>query len=156
MLLRGATEADLPGLLDVQEAGARLGLAHIFPQDVYPFPRSEVRARWVREMASPDVDVYVVVRQEGRVEGFAAVRGNQLLHFGTAVETWGTGLAAAVHGELIDRLARAGDPAAWLRVFDQNHRARRFYERMGWTSARRLTRSSFPPHPVLMDYEINL
>nr|BFE69020.1 hypothetical protein GCM10020092_023210 [Actinoplanes digitatis] len=89
MLLRGATEADLPGLLDVQEAGARLGLAHIFPQDVYPFPRSEVRARWVREMASPDVDVYVVVRQEGRVEGFAAVRGNQLLHFGTAVETWG-------------------------------------------------------------------
>jgi RimJ/RimL family protein N-acetyltransferase len=156
MLLRDATTTDLPELVDVQEAGALAGLAHIFPQDVYPFPRSAVQARWAAEIASPAVEVYVVVGHEGRIDGFAAVRGNELLHFGTAVESWGTGLAAAVHGELIERLTRADRPTAWLRVFEQNHRARRFYEKMGWTSTQRRTRSAFAPYPVLLEYEIKL
>ncbi len=81
---------------------------------------------------------------------------NELLHFGTAVSTWGTGLAAAVHSELIERLARSGRPTAWLRVFEQNHRARRFYEKMGWAPTQRLTRSTFAPYPVLIDYETML
>jgi RimJ/RimL family protein N-acetyltransferase len=156
MLLRDATTADLPKLVDVQEAGARAGLAHIFPQDTYPFPRAAVQARWTCEIADPDVEVYVVVRQEATIEGFAAVRANELLHFGTAVDSWGTGLATAVHNELIERLAHAGRPTARLRVFEQNHRARRFYEKMGWTSTQRLTRSTFAPYPVLIDYEISL
>jgi RimJ/RimL family protein N-acetyltransferase len=156
MLLRDATTADLAELVHVQETGALAGLTHIFPQDTYPFPGSAVRARWASEIDSPDVEVYVVVRQEDRIEGFAAVHGNELLHFGTAVESWGTGLAAAVHPELIERLARAGRPTATLRVFEQNHRARRFYEKMGWTSTQRLTRSTFAPYPVLRDYEIGL
>lgn len=155
MLLRAARTADLPELVDVQEAGARAGLAHIFPQDTYPFPRAAVQARWARELADPDIEVYVVVRQE-TVEGFAAVRANELLHFGIAVDSWGTGLATAVHDGLIERLAHAGRPTARLRVFEQNHRARRFYEKLGWTATRRRTRSTFAPYPVLMDYEIRL
>lgn len=155
MFLRDATTADLPELVDVQEAGARVSLAHIFPQDVYPFPRAAVEARWAAEIADPDVEVYVAVRREAAIEGFAAVRDDEILHFGTAVASWGSGLAAAVHDELIERLARAGRPAACLRVFELNHRARRFYEKMGWTSTRRLTRSSFAPHPVLIEYEFS-
>jgi RimJ/RimL family protein N-acetyltransferase len=154
MLLRGAATSDLPELVDVQQEGAQVALAHVFPQDAYPFPRSTVLARWADEIASPDVEVYVVVRQEPRIEGFAALRDNELLHFGTALETWGTGLAAAVHDELVERLALGGRLGAWLRVFEQNHRARRFYEKMGWTSTKRLTRSAFAPFPILMDYEI--
>lgn len=148
--------SDLPALVDVQQAGAEAGLAHIFPQDTYPFPRAAVLARWADEVASPDVEVYVVVRHEPRIEGFAAVRDNELLHFGTARETWGTGLAAAVHDELVERLAAAGNPTARLRVFDENHRARRFYEKMGWTPTKRRTRSTFAPFPVLVEYEIAL
>src|SRR6188508_2087699 len=30
---------DLPAVLDAQEAGGVLGLAEVFPQDRYPFPR---------------------------------------------------------------------------------------------------------------------
>jgi RimJ/RimL family protein N-acetyltransferase len=156
MLLRAATISDLPALLDVQQVGAIAGLAHIFPQEEYPFPRSEVEATWAVEIASPGIDTYVVEPPGGRIEGFAAVRGDELLHFGTAVETWGTGLAAAVHAELVDRLVAAGRPVAWLRVFEENHRARRFYEKMGWAPTPQITRSVFAPYPVLVHYELPL
>jgi RimJ/RimL family protein N-acetyltransferase len=156
MLLRDATPADLPAIVDVQEEGARVALAHIFPQDVHPFPRAAIRERWARHVASPEVGVHVVVRDGRTIDGFAAVRGNELLHFGTAIGTWGTGLAVAVHEELLECLRRAGEPVARLRVFEENHRARRFYEKTGWTPTQRRSRSSFPPHPVLVDYEIAL
>ena len=152
MLLRAAVIPDLPALLDVQEAGAVRALAAIFPQDVHPFPRAALRARWEAELADPDVAVYVVERTAGVIEGFAAVRGDELLHFGTAVATWGTGLAAAAHDELVARFAAAGAASARLRVFAANHRARRFYEKMGWRPADRWSRSSFPPYPVLLEY----
>ncbi|MBM2615052.1 GNAT family N-acetyltransferase [Actinoplanes sp. LDG1-06] len=156
MLLRNATTADLPELVDVQEAGARIALAHVFPQDVHPFPRAAIRGRWASELADPEVEVYVAVRREPTIEGFAAVRVNELLHFGTAVDTWGTGFATTIHSELVQRLARSGRPTAWLRVFEQNHRARRFYEKMGWTPTQRLTRSTYAPYPTLIDYETSL
>src|SRR5918997_519215 len=88
VLLRAATPADLPDLLDLQEAGAVRALAHIFPQDEYPFPRADVAARWAAETADPGIDVWVA-EHDGRLAGFVAVRGDELLHFGTAVGTWG-------------------------------------------------------------------
>jgi hypothetical protein len=67
MLLRDATMADLPELVDVQQTGAQIALAHIFPQDVYPFPCSAVEARWASEIAGADVDVFVVQRTPGPI-----------------------------------------------------------------------------------------
>lgn len=156
MLLRRAVLSDLPDLLDVQQAGAVKGLAHIFRQDLYPFPRAEVHARWESELADPAVDVYVIVDDTGRIAGFAAIRGDELLHFGTAVESWGGGLASAAHDELLVRFAAAGVVRARLRVFEENGRARRFYEKMGWRPTGRLTRTSFAPRPVLVEYELEL
>jgi len=84
------------------------------------------------------------------------VRGDELLHFGTAVETWGSGFAAAAHDQVVRRLAATGSPRAWLRVFEENRRARRFYEKLGWHGTDRTSRSPFPPHPVLVEYELDL
>ena len=156
MLTRAAVPSDLPALLDVQQAGALRALAHIFPQDAFPFPRAAIQARWESEIADPDVDVYVIAPDEGRIEGFAAIRGDELLHFGTAVETWGTGLAMTVHRELVDRLTAAGRTRARLRVFEENRRARRFYEKAGWRCTGRPSRSAFPPYPALVEYEVDL
>lgn len=86
VLLRAAVLADLPALVEVQYAGALQGLTHIFPQDVYPFPRAAIHARWAAEIADPAVDVYVIEPVTGRLGGFAALRDNEILHFGTAVE----------------------------------------------------------------------
>jgi RimJ/RimL family protein N-acetyltransferase len=156
VLLRTAELADLPALIEVQHAGSLQALTHIFPQDAHPFPRAAIQARWAAEIADPAVKVYVIEQAGGRLGGFAAIRDHELLHFGTAVETWGSGLAAAAHNQLMEWLAATGATRAELRVFEENHRARRFYEKLGWRRTDRISRTSFPPHPVLVSYEFDL
>jgi len=64
------TAADVPAVVDVQEPGAAVGLANVFPQDVYPFPRDEIARRWVQEIRAPGIDCFVV-QVGGAVVGFA-------------------------------------------------------------------------------------
>lgn len=150
-LLRAATIADLDAVLDVQQAGSVRALGHIFPQDRFPFPRAELAERWTEEIADPAVQVLTIHRPGHReVAGFAALREDQLLHLGTAISTWGTGLASAAHAEILALLG--GDP--WLWVFTENHRARRFYAKHGWYPTGRTRPTAFPPHPELMEYRI--
>ena len=154
-VLRPLTHDDLDLLLAVQREGAVAGLGHLFPQDEHPFPTDEVRGRWAREIDDPAVDCFAVV-QGGELAGFAATRGDELLHFGTALRTWGSGLADAAHDDVLDHLRGRGHDRAWLRVFDENRRAVRFYLRHGWAATETTTRTIFPPHPVLRRYERDL
>ena len=154
-VLRPMAASDLAALLPIQREGSVTGLSAIFPQDRYPFPDDEVQSRWEVELADPEVDCFIVT-DGGRPAGFAATHGPQLLHFGTAVHTWGTGLAAAAHDEILDHLRDGGHAHLWLRVFADNPRARRFYERRGWRSTGQEQRSTFPPHAILLRYELRL
>jgi RimJ/RimL family protein N-acetyltransferase len=148
-LLRVAVPADVEAIMDVQQEGSIRALSAIFPQDEYPFPRAELTARWAGEIGDPSVLVLVIL-QAGQVAGYAAVKDDQLLHFGTATSTWGTGLAAAAHAEIIDLLGGSGH----LWVLAGNHRARRFYEKMGWRATGHSVPDDFPPHPELMEYHL--
>ena len=152
VVIRPATAADVEGILGVQEPGALAGLAHIFPQDRHPFPRAAVADRWREELADAVTAVYVSVDQAGRLTGFAARREDELLHFGTAVDLWGTALARHLHDTLLTTFPRSLRRVR-LRVFAANHRARRFYEKAGWTVTGATSRTRFPPHPVLLEYE---
>jgi RimJ/RimL family protein N-acetyltransferase len=146
---------DLPDLMVLQERGAVAGLSNVFPQDEYPFPRDVVRGRWQEELRDPSIAVYVATAPDGRLVGFAARREDELLHFGTALETWGSDLAGWMH----DALLATYPPdlrRVRLRVFAGNHRARRFYEKRGWTATGAETRTSFPPHPTLLEYVLDL
>jgi RimJ/RimL family protein N-acetyltransferase len=156
---RGSLRAMLPGdvepLLDVQQAGAVAGLGHIFPQDRYPFPRAAITDRWLAEIADPGVRVYVWVSHTGRITGFAAAADSELLHFGTAVDSWGSGLAARLHDAVLAEMLRsvpAGTVSLRLRVFDANRRARRFYEKLGWAMTGERSLAIFPPYPELLEY----
>ncbi len=155
-MVRALTVADVDALMEVQERGAVAGLSHIFPQDRYPFPRAAVRRRWLAEIADPDVNAYVST-DEGVLNGFAATRGCELLHFGTALHTWGTGLAQRLHDAVLEQVAATlptGTTDLRLRVFEDNLRARRFYERLGWHTTGVLSQTAFPPHPVLVEYHL--
>ncbi len=155
VIVRRANAADIEALVDTQQEGAVASLANIFPQDQYPFPRSAVRKRWTEELDGPDTHVYISVDETGTVIGFAAARDNELLHFGTALRTWGTGAAQQLHAALLDELSRtatAGSDHLRLRVFEENTRAQRFYEKLGWTETTQRTRSSFAPYAVLVEY----
>jgi RimJ/RimL family protein N-acetyltransferase len=90
------------------------------------------------------------------VAGFAATRGNELLHFGTAVDLWGSGLASQAHDEVLDHLRAGGCTEGRLRVFEQNLRARRFYGRRGWVQTGERSRSGFAPYPSLLGYVLRL
>lgn len=158
MILRAATGADVDAILDVQQPAAVAGLGHIFPQDRHPFPRADVAARWRAEIADPGVSVTLCTESDGAVQGFAAVRGHELLHFGTALPTWGTGLASRFHDALLEATAAAlGTPTTLtLRVFEENGRARRFYAKHGWWPTGRSSRTTFAPHPGLLEYARDL
>lgn len=151
MNFRHAVVEDLEDLVAVQETAAVAGLKHIFPQDEYPFPRETVLQRWAAELADPSTDVYVCTDETGRITGFAARREDELLHLGTALHTWGTGLATQLHHALM-----ASFPSTLtrchLRVFVENRRARRFYEKLGWSSTGEVTRSTYPPYAELVTY----
>jgi RimJ/RimL family protein N-acetyltransferase len=157
MILRVATDADVEALLDIQQPAAVAALGHIFPQDQHPFPRAAIAARWRAEIDDPDVRVYLYTEEDGSVRGFAAIQGTELLHFGTELSTWGSGLASRFHDALLEETAsRCPAPTLTLRVFEENRRAVRFYEKHGWHPTGRKTRTTFPPHPLLLEYERRL
>ena len=153
MRFRPATAPDLPELVSVQEHGAVVALSHIFPQDTHPFPRAAVLQRWRDELQNPSIAIYVSTDEAGHITGFAARRHDELLHFGTAIATWGTGIATAFHDALIETYP-PDLHRLWLRVFEANARARRFWEKTGWKPTSRKTRSTFAPYPVLVEYEL--
>lgn len=152
VLLREMTAADVPPVLEVQQPGAVAGLAEVFPQDKYPFPREVIAQRWEEEIVTPGIEC-LVVSLDGAVVGFAAVRRDELLHFGIAVEHWGTGVAQAAHDAVLDRMRTGDVQRAWTRVFAGNGRGRRFYEKLGWIQTGQPSRSAFPPHAELLRYE---
>ncbi len=151
--IRATTEADLAALVRVQEEGSVVALAHLFPQDAHPFPRAAILARWAAELDDPGIAAYVSTDESGAITGFAALRDDELLHFGTALPQWGTGLATRLHEALLATYPDDVD-RLWLRVFVDNHRARRFWEKCGWRSTERTSRSDFAPHPLLVEYEL--
>jgi RimJ/RimL family protein N-acetyltransferase len=155
VLLREMTAADVPHVLDVQQPGAVVGLAEVFPQDAYPFPRDVIAQRWVEEISAPGIDC-LVLSLRGAVIGFAAVREDEFLHFGIAVEHWGTGIAQAAHHAVLDRMCTRGVQRAWTRVYTKNRRGRRFYEKLGWIQTGQPSQSTFPPFAELLRYERDL
>ncbi|OLT44760.1 hypothetical protein BJF86_11320 [Serinicoccus sp. CNJ-927] len=94
--------------------------------------------------------------EEGQLAGFAATCDDEFLHFATALHTWGSGLAPRAHDEVLDHLRAQGRATAWLRVFDENERAVRFYRRHGWVPTDSTSRTEFPPHPTLRRFERDL
>jgi GNAT superfamily N-acetyltransferase len=95
--LRDATSDDVDACLVVQRRSAVVGYAHIFAQDLYPFPDDVVRAEWVRRLAS---DARVVVASEsGELIGTISARPPWVEALFVVPQAWGTGVA----GQLLDR-----------------------------------------------------
>jgi len=153
VIFRRAVAEDVGALVDVQQEGAVLALGHIFAQNSHPFPRAAIVRRWLVEISDPATHVYVCTDDLGVVSGFAATRAEELLHFGTSPATWGSGLASDLHSAVVATFVATSDsPLARLRVFEANLRARRFYEKHGWRATGGRSRTSFPPHPELLEY----
>lgn len=153
--MRPLTPGDLDPLVALQREGAVKGLDHLFPQDSHPFPTDDIRAQWASEIEDRQIDCFAAVREDELV-GFAATKGNELLHFGTAVDTWGTGVAGELHDLIVEHLRGKGFTTGWLKVLQGNDRAIAFYARRGWRDTGMVGSSEFPPYPALHHLELDL
>jgi ribosomal protein S18 acetylase RimI-like enzyme len=65
--------------------------------------------------------------------GFVMVAGDEVEQLYVSARHRGAGVAGALLSHAERRIKAAGHRVAWLAVVSENARARRFYERMGWT-----------------------
>lgn len=151
-VLRPMRPEHVAAVVQGQEPAAVEGLAAVFPQDLHPFPREVITQRWHAELQDRHIDCWVISR-DVTVSGFAAVRADEVMHFGIALEEWGSGLAVTAHDELVERFALAGVGRPWLRVYAGNARGRAFWEKLGWAATGERTRGGLPPHAELLTYQ---
>lgn len=85
------------------------------------------------ERAAARVSDTVVAIAGHDVAGFVMVVGDEVEQVYVSGRHRGTGVASALLGEAERLVAANGHERAWLAVVAGNTRARRFYERCGWT-----------------------
>lgn len=71
----------------------------------------------------------------GEVAGFIMVAGDEVEQVYVDGRHRGSGIAGTLIAEAERQVAAGGHEVAWLAVVAGNARARRFYERSGWTDA---------------------
>jgi GNAT superfamily N-acetyltransferase len=127
--LRTATGADADAVARIWFDGWRDGhLGHV------PDALVAVRTRqsfWARAPRRTDDTVVAVV--DGVVAGFVMVVGDEVEQVYVSSAHRGSGVARALLAEAERRVRDNGHGRAWLAVVAGNARARRFYERSGWT-----------------------
>ena len=76
-----------------------------------------------------------VASVDGRVAGFVMVVADEVEQVYVAARDRGSGVADVLMAEAERQVRAAGHATAWLAVVAGNLRARRFYERRGWSDA---------------------
>ena len=119
-------------LAELQERASVAAFSHIFPPERFPFPRAAVHERWAEALEDPAADVLIAERAEEPV-GIALVRPEWLEGLYVVPEWWGKGVADELHDRALEIVRNLGSAQIHLWVLEENARARRFYEREGWT-----------------------
>jgi GNAT superfamily N-acetyltransferase len=138
MDVRIAIGADADAVERIRVRGWQAAYRHVFPAE--ELDRLQVdSARWRRQIDIPPPGWTVFVAEtDGTVVGFVAVGpsrdgtpGGELYAIYVDPDSWSTGAGSALIKRAEEQLAREyGEATLW--VLDDNHRARRFYERAGW------------------------
>lgn len=129
--LRPSTVDDGPAVADLWYHGWRDGhLAHVPAELVAIRTAASFRERAADRVAG---DSTIVATVDGVVAGFVMVVGDEVEQVYVGAAHRGSGVAAALLAAAEERVAANGHDQAWLAVVAGNARARRFYERQGWT-----------------------
>jgi GNAT superfamily N-acetyltransferase len=176
---RGAGPDDAPTLAAIRVASWRAGYAGVVPDEVLDALDVDHEAtRWtaiLRDAAAQGMRVEFVADRRDVVVGYAAVgpyRGSEvdqnrpveddpptgeLGAFYLHPDAWGSGAADQLIHRAEALLAESGHTEPVLWVFEANARARRFYERHGWTFGGMASSIAFGDvHPVDLRYRKNL
>lgn len=150
-MFRDATLDDLGALRDLERAANLAALGHVFPPERYPFPDDDVLARWALVLDEPGV-VVRVAEDDGGLVAVAAYDDSTLRHLAVRPDHWGDGLATTAIETALHAMDLRGSTIASLWCLEENHRARRLYEYLGWRATEDRREAPWPPHPVEMRY----
>jgi GNAT superfamily N-acetyltransferase len=127
--IRPARPEDAEAVAEIWRLGWRDGHLGNVPDEL-------VKARTPESFSSRAAELVgrtAVAVVDGEVAGFTMVHGDEVEQVYVAAHHRGSGVAAAVLAEAERRVRENGHGTAWLAVVARNARARRFYERHGWT-----------------------
>jgi RimJ/RimL family protein N-acetyltransferase len=150
-MFRDATLDDLGALRDLEREANLAALGHVFPPERYPFPDDDVLARWALVLDEPGV-VVRVAEDDGGLVAVAAYDESTLRHLAVRPDHWGDGLATTAIETALHAMDLRGSTIASLWCLEENHRARRLYEYLGWRETSDRREAPWPPHPVEMRY----
>jgi GNAT superfamily N-acetyltransferase len=153
--IRAARLEDAEALVAVQRSAELAALGHVFPPAEHPYPTQAVTQRWRTTLASAEASVLVAETGE-RAVGLACVASGWLRGLFVVPDAWGSGLADRLHTAAMAIVRLEGNSRCRLWVLEQNHRARRFYSRLGWRPDGRRQPTPFPPYPTEVGYALEL
>jgi RimJ/RimL family protein N-acetyltransferase len=82
----------------------------------------------------------------------AAYDDSTLRHLAVRPDHWGDGLATTAIETALHAMDLRGSTIASLWCLEENHRARRLYEYLGWRATDDRREAPWPPHPTEMRY----
>jgi GNAT superfamily N-acetyltransferase len=146
-----ATVEDAELCFGIARAAAVAGFQHVFPADLYEFPGDAIRADWISALTDPEGETYLAFEDDEAV-GVVSVGDGVLQTLYVMPEFWSRGIGSMLHDHALDRLREVNVQEARLWTLTENHRARAFYEKRGWSLTGRERIVPFPPHPTDVEY----
>jgi GNAT superfamily N-acetyltransferase len=134
--IRTCTDAAL--IAEIHLAAVEVAYRPFFPGS-HPPTAAELHDEWVRALADPTA-VALVAIEAGRPAGSVMTRASTHMPAGelhalhVVPAAWGRGIGSRLHDHALELLAGDGYDTACLWVLAANDRARRMYERRGWTA----------------------
>jgi len=135
----------------IARGAAVAGFQNVFPPGLYEFPDDAIRADWLSSLTDPDRETYIAFEDDEAV-GVVSLGHGVLQTLYVMPELWGRGIGGALHHLALVRLRETNVEEARLWTLTENHRARAFYEKRGWSLTGRTRVVPFPPHPIDVEY----
>jgi GNAT superfamily N-acetyltransferase len=153
-VLREAAAGEARLIADLQERASVAALAHVFPPELYPYPREAIAERWSAALEDAQTRI-VIAESKGHPVGVAGVRLEWLDGLYVVPDRWGKGVADLLHDRALELLRELGSSRCHLWVLEENVRARRFYERRGWRENGQTRVVPYPPNPLDVGYTLD-
>lgn len=127
--IRTATFGEIEPLAKLWFDGWQDAHAQILPVEL---KRLRTLESFRERLAAAMLDLRTAGR-EGAPQGLAIIKADELYQLYVSSTARGTGLAARLTVDALNRIRANGHQRAWLACGIGNNRAARFYEKAGWT-----------------------